>query len=216
MNIVISNSGEIPIYEQIASQIKSAVIAGEVKPGEPLPSLRFLAKELRVSVISTKRAYEELEREGYITSVPGKGSFAAEINRELLREEQYKRLEEHLNEAVDAARTAGISLGEMKELLESFTAERQGGGHKEGHFVCFASLGRSACPLLSFVCVSHGEKGVLTARQNEWQKRGKGCALRAEAGCGKRSSCVRLFCACRGKIIRKQLTNGKKENIINI
>ena len=119
MNIVISNSGEIPIYEQMASQIKSAVIAGEVKPGEPLPSLRFLAKELRVSVISTKRAYEELEREGYITSVPGKGSFAAEINRELLREEQYKRLEEHLNEAVDAARTAGISLGEMKELLET-------------------------------------------------------------------------------------------------
>lgn len=119
MNIVISNSGEIPIYGQIASQIKSAVIAGEVKPGEPLPSLRFLAKELRVSVISTKRAYEELEREGYITSVPGKGSFAAEINRELLREEQYKRLEEHLNEAVDAARTAGISLGEMKELLET-------------------------------------------------------------------------------------------------
>lgn len=123
MNIVISNSGEIPIYEQIASQIKSAVIAGEVKPGEPLPSLRFLAKELRVSVISTKRAYEELEREGYITSVPGKGSFAAEINKELLREEQYKRLEEHLNEAVDAARTAGISLGEMKELLETLYEE---------------------------------------------------------------------------------------------
>lgn len=123
MNIVISNSGEIPIYEQIASQIKNAVIAGEVKPGEPLPSLRFLAKELRVSVISTKRAYEELEREGYITSVPGKGSFAAEINRELLREEQYKRLEEHLNEAVDAARTAGISLGEMKELLETLYEE---------------------------------------------------------------------------------------------
>jgi len=119
MNIVISNSGETPIYEQIASQIKSAVIAGEVKPGDPLPSLRFLAKELRVSVISTKRAYEELEREGYITSVPGKGSFAVEINRELLQEEQYKRLEEHLNEAVDAARTAGISLEEMKELLET-------------------------------------------------------------------------------------------------
>lgn len=119
MNIVISNSGETPIYEQIVSQIKSAVIAGEVKPGDPLPSLRFLAKELRVSVISTKRAYEELEREGYITSVPGKGSFAAEINRELLQEEQYKRLEEHLNEAVDAARTAGISLEEMKGLLET-------------------------------------------------------------------------------------------------
>jgi GntR family transcriptional regulator len=123
VNIVISNSGAVPIYEQIASQIKSAMIAGEVKPGEPLPSLRFLAKELRVSVISTKRAYEELEREGYITSVPGKGSFAAEINRELLREEQYKRLEEHLNEAVDAARMAGISLGEMKELLETLYEE---------------------------------------------------------------------------------------------
>lgn len=119
MNIVISNSGETPIYEQIVSQIKSAVITGEVKPGDPLPSLRFLAKELRVSVISTKRAYEELEREGYITSVPGKGSFAAEINRELLKEEQYRRLEEHLNEAVDAARTAGVSLEELKELLET-------------------------------------------------------------------------------------------------
>ena len=71
MNIVISNSGEIPIYEQIASQIKSAVIAGEVKPGEPLPSLRFLAKELRVSVISTKRAYEELEREGFLVIFEG-------------------------------------------------------------------------------------------------------------------------------------------------
>ena len=71
MNIVISNSGEIPIYEQIASQIKNAVIAGEVKPGEPLPSLRFLAKELRVSVISTKRAYEELEREGFLVIFEG-------------------------------------------------------------------------------------------------------------------------------------------------
>lgn len=79
-------------------------------------------KELRVSVISTKRAYEELEREGYIRPVPGKESFAAEINRELLREEQYKRLEEHLNEAVDAA-DAGISLGEMKELLETLYEE---------------------------------------------------------------------------------------------
>ena len=86
MNIIISNSGEIPIYGQIARQIKYAVIAGELQPGEALPSLRFLAKELRVSVISTKRAYEELEREGYITSVPGKGSFVAKLNRELLRE----------------------------------------------------------------------------------------------------------------------------------
>ena len=93
MNIIISNSGEIPIYDQIARQIKNAVIAGELQPGEALPSLRFLAKELRVSVISTKRAYEELEREGYITSVPGKGSFVAKLNRELLREEQFRKVE---------------------------------------------------------------------------------------------------------------------------
>ena len=119
MDIIIRNSGGVPIYDQITRQMKGLILRGELKEGEALPSMRLLAKELRISVITTKRAYEELEREGYITSVPGKGSFAAEINRELLREEQYKRLEEHLNEAVDAARTAGISLGEMKELLET-------------------------------------------------------------------------------------------------
>ena len=119
MDILLSNSSGKPIYQQIADQVKEQVCSGALTAGEALPSMRLLAKELRISVITTKRAYEELEREGYITSVPGKGSFAAEINRELLREEQYKRLEEHLNEAVDAARTAGISLGEMKELLET-------------------------------------------------------------------------------------------------
>ena len=119
MDIIISNASGVPIYEQIVRQIKGAILSGQVSEGEALPSIRLLARDLRISVITTKRAYEELEREGYITSVPGKGSFAAEINRELLREEQYKRLEEHLNEAVDAARTAGISLGEMKELLET-------------------------------------------------------------------------------------------------
>ena len=123
MDIIIRNSGGVPIYDQITRQMKGLILRGELKEGEALPSMRLLAKELRISVITTKRAYEELEREGYITSVPGKGSFAAEINRELLREEQYKRLEEHLNEAVDAARTAGISLGEMKELLETLYEE---------------------------------------------------------------------------------------------
>ena len=117
MNIVISNSGEIPIYEQIASQIKSAVIAGEVKPGEPLPSLRFLAKELRVSVISTKRAYEELEREGFLYSVPGKGSFVAGKNTEFLKEEQLRRVEEHLQEAVKAAQLCGMEKQELVETL---------------------------------------------------------------------------------------------------
>ena len=119
MDIILSNSSGKPIYEQISDQVKSQILSGTLAEGDALPSMRLLAKELHISVITTKRAYEELEREGYITSVPGKGSFAAEINRELLREEQYKRLEEHLNEAVDAARTAGISLGEMKELLET-------------------------------------------------------------------------------------------------
>ena len=123
MDIILSNSSGKPIYQQIADQVKEQICSGALAAGDALPSMRLLAKELRISVITTKRAYEELEREGYITSVPGKGSFAAEINRELLREEQYKRLEEHLNEAVDAARTAGISLGEMKELLETLYEE---------------------------------------------------------------------------------------------
>ena len=123
MNIIISNSGEIPIYDQIARQIKNAVIAGELQPGEALPSLRFLAKELRVSVISTKRAYEELEREGYITSVPGKGSFVAKLNRELLREEQFRKVESYLGCAVEAARMAGSTCEEMEELVRTLYEE---------------------------------------------------------------------------------------------
>lgn len=123
MNIIISNSGEIPIYDQIARQIKNAVIAGELQPGEALPSLRFLAKELRVSVISTNRAYEELEREGYITSVPGKGSFVAKLNRELLREEQFRKVESYLGCAVEAARMAGITCEEMEELVRTLYEE---------------------------------------------------------------------------------------------
>lgn len=119
MKIIINNSGEVPIYEQIVSQIKNSIISGELEPGEGLPSLRFLARELRVSVISTKRAYEELEREGYISSVPGKGSFVAEINQELLREEQYRKVEAYLGSAVEAARLAGISCRELKELVDT-------------------------------------------------------------------------------------------------
>lgn len=123
MNIIISNSGEVPIYEQIVSQIKNSIISGELEPGEGLPSLRFLARELRVSVISTKRAYEELEREGYIRSVPGKGSFVAEVNQELLREEQYRKVEAYLGGAVEAARLAGISCRELKELVDALYEE---------------------------------------------------------------------------------------------
>lgn len=117
MHIIISNSGEQPIYEQIAVQIKNHILSGVLSPGEALPSLRLLAKELRVSIISTKRAYEELEREGFIQSVPGKGSFVAPQNLELIREERLRQAEEKLREAVDIARASGISGEELSEIL---------------------------------------------------------------------------------------------------
>lgn len=117
MNIYISNSSDKPIYEQIISQIKNAILSGELGPGDALPSLRFLAKELKVSIISTKRAYEELEHDGYIQSVPGKGSFVTEKNRELMREEQFKKVEQHLQRAADTARLSDISLEEMVAVL---------------------------------------------------------------------------------------------------
>lgn len=123
MTIIISNSSDKPIYEQIMTQIKNAVISGELAAGEPLPSLRFLARELHVSVISTKRAYEELERDGYIESVPGKGSFVTEKNRELMKEEQFKKVEEYLQSAADTARLSGISLEELYSVLKTLYAE---------------------------------------------------------------------------------------------
>lgn len=123
MNIIISNASDKPIYEQIATQIKNAIISGQLEPGEPLPSLRFLAKELRVSIISTKRSYEELEREGYIESVQGKGSFVTEKNRELMREEQLKQVEACLLTAVDMAKLSRISLEEMYEVLKTLYEE---------------------------------------------------------------------------------------------
>ena len=117
MNIIIRNTGEIPIYEQIVVQIKNAILSGELAEGEALPSIRLLAKELRISVITTKRAYEELERDGFIVAIPGKGSLVAPQNLELVREEQRRALEQHLADAVCAARTAGISRRELTELL---------------------------------------------------------------------------------------------------
>ncbi len=119
MKIIISNSSEKPIYEQITVQIKNAIISGQLEAGDPLPSLRFLAKELRVSIISTKRAYEELEKEGYIESIQGKGSFVTGRNRELMKEEQFRKIEECLQSAVDMARVSGISVKELEEVLEA-------------------------------------------------------------------------------------------------
>ena len=117
MNIVIRNTGDMPIYEQIVVQIKQAIVAGELTEGEALPSMRQLAKELRISLITTKRAYEELEREGFIVTMTGRGSFVAAKNLDILREEQRRRLEAHLADAVDAARAAGVDADELCALI---------------------------------------------------------------------------------------------------
>lgn len=117
MNIVIRNTGDMPIYEQIVVQIKQAIVAGELTEGEALPSMRLLAKELRISLITTKRAYEELEREGFIVTMTGRGSLVAAKNLDILREEQRRRLEAHLADAVDAARAAGVDADELCALI---------------------------------------------------------------------------------------------------
>ena len=117
MNIIIRNTGDAPIYDQITQQVKGLILRGELREGEALPSLRLLARELRISVITTKRAYEELEREGFITTVPGKGCFVAPRNLELVRENALRQAEEHLQRAVEAARTGGVTLEELTETL---------------------------------------------------------------------------------------------------
>ncbi len=117
MNIIISNASEKPIYEQITAQIKAMVLNGSLAEGDALPSMRLLAKELRISVITTKRAYEELERDGFIETVPGKGSFVAAGNQELLREEQLRITEEHLARAIESARSCSLSLSQLQEML---------------------------------------------------------------------------------------------------
>lgn len=123
MDIIISNSSDKPIYEQITSQIKQMIISGELQPGDQLPSMRMLAKELRISVITTKRAYEDLERDGFIHMVMGKGSFVADKNMEFVREEQYRIIEEHLSKAVEGAKAGGISLEELQEIVRMIYEE---------------------------------------------------------------------------------------------
>ena len=119
MNIIIRNSNEQPIYDQISSQIKNMIISGELKEGDALPSMRMLAKELRISLITTKRAYEDLEKDGFLETVPGKGCFVSEKNMEFLREEQLRQVEARLQEAVNAAIPCGLGLEELKEMLEA-------------------------------------------------------------------------------------------------
>lgn len=123
MNIIISNSSDKPIYEQITIQIKQMIISGELAAGDQLPSMRMLAKELRISVITTKRAYEDLERDGFIYTVMGKGSFIADKNMEFVREEQLRIVEEHLNMAVTGAKAGGISLDELHEIMKMIYEE---------------------------------------------------------------------------------------------
>ena len=117
MRILISNSSPDPIYEQIVRQIKGQIISGDLGEGEPLPSIRKLAHELQISVITTKRAYEELEKEGLIDTVGGKGTFVASQNQEFMREKRMKLVEAKLSEALAEARMLGVSYEELGEML---------------------------------------------------------------------------------------------------
>ena len=118
MNIIISNRSDEPIYNQIYQQLRGAIIREELTAGEPLPSIRNLARELQVSVITTKRAYEELERDGYIETVAGKGSFVAPQNAELLREKRVNLIEEKMVAVIQEARTLGLSLPELQRIVK--------------------------------------------------------------------------------------------------
>ena len=117
MNIFISNTTDEPIYEQIVRQIKALVTAGELSEGDALPSMRTLAQQLRISVITTKRAYEELERDGFIESYTGKGSYVKRQNPELYREDTLRRIEAQLGAVCDMAKTAGGELTELCDIL---------------------------------------------------------------------------------------------------
>lgn len=123
MNIIITNTAGQPIYEQIASQIKGMIMNGKLKEGDALPSMRTLAQDLRISVITTKRAYEILETEGLIQSFTGRGSFVAAQNPELLREQNLREIEKHLTAAADIAKQSGISSDELRELLSLILEE---------------------------------------------------------------------------------------------
>lgn len=125
MRILISNQSKEPIYEQIKNQIKEKILNDELKEGDALPSMRKLAKDLRISLITTKRAYDELENEGFITSFVGKGSFVASQNVELLREKRLNLIEEQLGQVIEESKRANLSLAELIELLEMLYKEEK-------------------------------------------------------------------------------------------
>ncbi len=118
MKIIVSNSSDEPIYEQISKQIKGMILKGELKEGDLLPSIRGLARDLQISVITTKRAYDELEKEGFIETVQGKGSFVAAQNKELMKEKKLKIIEEKLVEVVEESKLLGLSYEEIEEMLK--------------------------------------------------------------------------------------------------
>ena len=123
MEILISNTSGLPIYEQITTQIKQKILSGELAAGEALPSIRALAKDLRISVITTKRAYDELEREGLVCTVAGKGCFVAEGNQGLLREEELRRMESLLAQAATLAETFGVTRADLHKALDLVAPE---------------------------------------------------------------------------------------------
>ncbi|MEK3862337.1 GntR family transcriptional regulator [Paenibacillus sp. FSL H7-0716] len=118
MNILISNTSGEPIYAQIVSQIRQMILQGELVSGTPLPSIRLLAKELQISVITTKRAYEELEREGLINSIVGKGSFVSGADQEFIREQRLRIMEHKMKEIIDESKMLGINFAEFSEMLK--------------------------------------------------------------------------------------------------
>ena len=119
MKIIISNDSGLPIYEQIKNQIKAQIVGGDLKADEALPGMRTLASDLKVSVITTKRAYNDLEQEGYIYSMPGKGSFVKKLNEEVVRENALAEIEKHFTDAMTVAKTAGIGIDELQEILKT-------------------------------------------------------------------------------------------------
>lgn len=123
MELIIRNTTNQPIYDQICAQIKAQIISGKLSPGEALPSIRALAKDLKISVITTKRAYDELEAGGFLYTVAGKGCFVAEKNLDIIREQQLRDLEDHLVSAVELARTCGVSREELHEMLRILLEE---------------------------------------------------------------------------------------------
>jgi len=125
VKIIISNASPDPIYEQITKQLKAQIISGELAEAEALPSIRRLARELQISVITTKRAYDELEREGFINTVGGKGTFVAVQNKELMKEKKMKIVEEKLAEAVAEAKMLGISFDQLKTMLLVLSKEEE-------------------------------------------------------------------------------------------